>query len=298
MKLETLRLSINGPVASIVMARASTANAIDGRFVRELADVCARLGDEPAVRVATLTAEGESFCAGWAPEALAEAATTPGLLWGRHGGDPFGCLAALSVPVAAALNGDAFSAGPELALACDVRIAGQGARFAVRESELGLLPLAGGGQRLPRIVGRGRALAMILTGEVLDADAAYRAGLVSKVVPDSALTAEAEAIALSIARRGPIALRYAKEAVAPGLSWKSAVPSLKASSESAASRTAADEADLGRSAMQIILEPDEAWSIMTLVVSQVLDQVDLSEEGRAALRRWRRGPNEGASPTP
>jgi len=199
------------------MARASTANAIDGRFVRELVDVCARLADEPGVRVATLTAEGEAFCAGWASEALAEAAATPGLLWGRQGGDPFGCLATLSMPVIAAINGDAFSAGLELALACDVRIAGQRARFALPETELGLLPLAGGGQRLPRIVGRGRALAMILTGEVLDADAAYRAGLVSKVVPDGALAAEAEAIAVSIARRGPIALRYAKEAVARGL---------------------------------------------------------------------------------
>ncbi len=116
-----------------------------------------------------------------------------------------------------AVQGDALSAGLELALACDVRIAAAGARFGFPETGMGVVPMGGGTQRLARLVGRGKALEMILTAEPIDAEAALAAGLVSAVVPGDRLAAEAEAVALRIAERGPIAVRYAKEAISRGL---------------------------------------------------------------------------------
>ncbi len=211
MKLETLKLSVEAAVARIVLARPAHTNVVDARLVRELADSCAALGEDTDVRVVTLTADGRDFGAGWSAEVLAgdEGPTVPA--------DPFGCLQALALPVVCGVQGRVESAGLELALACDFRVAAAGARFAMPETASGLLPLAGGTQRLPRLVGRGRALAMLLAGEELDADGAYRAGLVARVVPDDRLSDEVQAIALRIAERGPVAERYAKEAVHRGL---------------------------------------------------------------------------------
>jgi enoyl-CoA hydratase len=104
-----------------------------------------------------------------------------------------------------------------MALACDVRVAGESARFGFPETTLGLIPFAGGTQRLPRIVGRAKALQMVLLNEVIDAAEALRCGLVSRVVPDGSLDAEALALAERIAARGPLAVRYAKEAVLRGM---------------------------------------------------------------------------------
>jgi enoyl-CoA hydratase len=120
-------------------------------------------------------------------------------------------------PVICALNGDATSAGLELALACDVRLAAQGARFTLPETAQGLIPMAGGTQRLARLVGRAHALRLLLLAEPIDAEEALRIGLVSAVFPPDNLIAEAEALAGRMASRGPIALRYAKEAVRRGL---------------------------------------------------------------------------------
>jgi len=117
----------------------------------------------------------------------------------------------------AVVQGGTISAGLELALAADLRVCGEDARFALPDVEEGRLPLAGGSQRLPRIVGRSRAAAMLLLAEELDAPGALQAGLVSRVFPRNTLGAEAEALAQRIASRGPIALRYAKEAVHKGL---------------------------------------------------------------------------------
>jgi enoyl-CoA hydratase len=131
--------------------------------------------------------------------------------------DPFGCLAALAKPVVCAVNGEAASAGLELALACDIRIAAEAARFSLPELSMGLLPMAGGLPRLARLVGRGKALELALTGDEIDAAEALRIALVSAVVPADRLAAEADAIAGRIAERGPIATTYAKEAVSRGI---------------------------------------------------------------------------------
>jgi enoyl-CoA hydratase len=204
-------------VARLVLAGAGSDNAIDAAVVRELRSACAAVGDD--VRAVLVTAEGDVFSRGWDWDALLGETTDPVAALRNHGipPDPFGCLADLPQPVVCAINGDATGAGLELALACDLRVAAEGVVFALPEVSMGLLPLAGGTQRLPRLVGRGKALEMILTGEPIDAQEALRVGLVSAVVPRDRLRAEAEAIASRIAERGPLAVRYAKEAVSRGL---------------------------------------------------------------------------------
>jgi enoyl-CoA hydratase len=206
-------------IARLTLCRPDRENAIDAAVVRDLGYACESISSREDLRVVLLTADGGTFSRGWDWEAVA----------GESGGivapmreqgvppDPFGCLAALPQPVVCAVNGDASGAGLEMALACDVRVAAEGARFSLPEVSRGLLPLAGGTQRLPRLIGRGKALEMILTGEPIDAQEALRIGLVTGVFPRERLMAEAEAIASRIAERGPLAVRYAKEAVARGL---------------------------------------------------------------------------------
>ncbi len=208
-------LQIDGRVARLTLLR----NRIDGRIVRELAKACYAVEADEGVRVVLLKAAGSAFCEGWDWEAFA--AAEGGLLEGvraQHiGTDPFRSLAELPRPVVCAINGDAAGAGLELALACDVRIAAEDARLSLPEVSMGLLPLGGGIQRLARLVGRGRALEMLLTGEPVGAAGALAMGLVSVVAPCSRLTAEAEAVAARISERGPLAVRLAKEAVARGI---------------------------------------------------------------------------------
>lgn len=219
MTYQTLVLERSRPVAHLRLHRPERGNLIDGQTVRELATACQELSDDDAVRAVIVTGEGDAFCRGWDLSSLEPERDSP-LAWARDQGllgDPFGCLARLSRPVIAAVNGDALSAGLELALACDIRLADEEARFACPETAHGVIPWAGGTQRLPRIVGRGEALKMILTGEPVDAEEALRIGLVSRVAPRARLLAEAEALAGRIADRGPIAVRYAKEAISRGL---------------------------------------------------------------------------------
>ena len=217
MSQPTVSFESRGPIARVRLSRPERGNAIDGAMVRDIRGVCGAVLED--VRVVVLTAEGDVFSRGWDWEALLGEMTDPVAVLRSQGipPDAFGCLAELPQPVVCAINGDAIGAGLELALACDVRIAAEGARFSLPEVSLGLLPLAGGTQRLPRLVGRGKALEMILTGEPVTADEALRIGLVSAVVEPDRLGAEAEAIGSRIAERGPLAVRYAKEAIAHGI---------------------------------------------------------------------------------
>jgi enoyl-CoA hydratase len=209
MDFRTLRLQIEGPVARITLSRPDDANRVDARTLRELEAACEAIAAADAVCVTLLAAAGPDFCAGWASDAAASRNQSTAL-------DPFGPLAALPAPVVVAVQGAALSAGLELALACDVRIAADDARFGLPEVAQGTLPLAGGSQRLPRVVGRAVATSMLLLGDELDAQTAYRAGLVSRVFPAQQLSSEAEALVQRIAAHGPLALRYAKEAVHHG----------------------------------------------------------------------------------
>ncbi len=188
-----------------------------GRFDRDaLSELIAAAeqvgGDTAEVYAVVVSSMGSGFAAGWSEAALGEPVVS-GL---TPVGAAFDAVAAIPQPVVAAVSGAVESAGLELALACDIRIAGESARFAMPETELGMVPRGGGTQRLPRAIGRAQALRLLLTGESIDAAEALRIGLVSSVVADAELKAAVGALARTIASRGPIATRLAKEAVHRG----------------------------------------------------------------------------------
>jgi enoyl-CoA hydratase len=218
----SLILEKRGRIAHLTLARPERGNLIDGEMVRALRSHCDAIREDQDVRVVVLAGTGGVFSSGWdwaalagesaSGEELLEAARLHGLLE-----DPFGCLAELPKAVICAIGGDALGGGLALALACDIRIAAEGARLALPETQMGLLPMGGAMQRLVRLAGRGRALQMVLTAEPLTADEALRAGLVSGVAPRDRLPADAEALAQRIAEMGPLAVQYAKEAVLRGI---------------------------------------------------------------------------------
>jgi enoyl-CoA hydratase len=215
-------LEKSGPVARLTLSRPDRDNALDGTALSELAAACDDVGADDEVRVLVLAAEGACFSRGWDREAIAgEGASGARLLEAMRSqgvlDDPFGCLARLSRPVVCALNGDALGAGLALSLACDVRVAAEDARMGLPDDGMGPLPAAGATQRLTRLVGRGKALEMLLTGALVDAQEALRAGLVTAVSPPGKALDSAEEIARRIADRGPLAVRFAKEAVSHGI---------------------------------------------------------------------------------
>jgi enoyl-CoA hydratase len=203
---ESIRIEKDGPVARLTLLR----ETIDLAVLGELRTACESLASDEDVRVVVLASEGDDFCLGWDGSLLA--GEGPGV-----GVDPFGCLAEMPRPVVCAVQGRALSAGLELALACDGRVAEEGASLGLPEVGQGRLPMGGGTQRLPRLVGRGKALEMILSGEPIDAAEALRAGLVSRVAAKGKALEAANEVAGRIAERGPLAVRYAKEAVSRGL---------------------------------------------------------------------------------
>jgi enoyl-CoA hydratase/carnithine racemase len=215
----SISIDRKGAIAYLTLVRAERGNAIDAEFIARLWDGCEVLAEDPELRCVVLTAEGEVFSRGWDWESLSEDGTDPLEEAGVAGmlDDPFGCLAELPKPVVCAINGDAVGGGLALALACDVRVAAEGARFSLPEASMGLVPMGGATQRLARLVGRGKATEMVLSGEAIDAAEALRCGLVGSVAARADVVAEADRIAGRIAERGPLAVQYAKEAVSRGI---------------------------------------------------------------------------------
>jgi len=164
------------------------------------------------MRVAVVAGSGPVFATGWGEDVGGGQGNVP-----VDGPAAFGGLARLPIPTICAINGDCFSAGLEVALACDLRIAAGGARFGFPEIAQGLIPRGGGTQRLPRAVGRSWAAWLLLTGETIDAQKALAIGLVNRVVPAAALEDEANALAKRIAGQAPLAVRFAKEAALAAL---------------------------------------------------------------------------------
>ncbi|MEO8458524.1 MAG: enoyl-CoA hydratase/isomerase family protein [Chloroflexota bacterium] len=212
----TVTFERRGPAGWITLRRP----LIDGATLSALCDACESASSDAEVRAIVVCGEGDVFSTGWdfasfageSPDALLESLRAAGVL-----GDPFGCFAESPKPVIAAVNGDAMGGGLALALAADIRIASDGARSGLPEADAGMLPLGGAIARLTRLVGRGKALEMVLTGKLIDAAEALRIGLVGEVVARGELEARAQAVAERLAKRGPIALQYAKEAVVRGL---------------------------------------------------------------------------------
>lgn len=205
------------PVATVALARPEAANQVDFGLAAELRDVCREVGEDEGIQVVVLTASGSAFSVGRAapPAELADGPAGRRLEWLRQL-QVASSIAALQVPVIVALNGDALDHGLELALAGDLRIAAGHARLGLTDLANGSFPWDGGTQRLPRLVGPGWARDMILTSRTIDASQALSLGLVNRVVEGGQLAAEARALADSIVAGGPIAARYAKEAVLKG----------------------------------------------------------------------------------
>ncbi len=205
-------------IAYVTLNRPEVLNARNRRMREELIDAVTAIRADPEVRVVILTGAGErSFSAG---RDLKEAAQEKvGVVAARQAKMEIGdteMIARLNKPVIAAINGFALGGGCEMALACDIRVAVEGAKVGLPEVSRGMIPGSGGTQRLSRVVGLGKALELILTGSVIDAEEACRIGLVNKVVPRDGLMAAAEEYAQAIATKAPVAVVLAKEAVREG----------------------------------------------------------------------------------
>lgn len=207
----------DGAIVTLVINRPDKHNALSVGVRRALVDALAMCSADPEVRVIIITGAGEkSFVAG---ADIAEFATrTPvDQFRAMRAPSPLEAIERLPQPVIAAINGYCLGGGLELAMACDFRIASDRARFGQPEINLGIIPGGGGTQRLPRLIGLGHAMRMILTGEPIDAAEALRVGLVQEVVAGDALMARANEVALTIARKSPVALAAAKEATRAAL---------------------------------------------------------------------------------
>lgn len=212
-----LKLERQDEIATLMVQRPEKLNALNAELIAELDRAFRHLAEDPEVRGIILTGAGEkAFVAGADIAELARMDPLSGIRTSRQGQDAFRFLERLSKPVIAAVNGFALGGGLELALACHLRLASENARFGLPEVKLGIIPGYGGTIRLPRLVGRGRALELMLTGEMIGAEEAYRIGLVNRVVPQAELLETAQALMKKIAANGPIAVALALESVDHG----------------------------------------------------------------------------------
>lgn len=218
MSYENLLLEKRDQIAFVTVNRPKVMNALNEKTVAEL-DACFNgLQNDAEVRVIILTGAGEkAFIAGADINELAGYSPKQAMECALRGQAVFSRIENLGKPTIAAVNGFALGGGCELALSCTMRIASQNAKLGQPEVKLGIIPGYGGSQRLPRLIGKGMALQMILTGDPLGAEDALRWGLVNQVVASDQLLATAEAIAKKIIANGPLAVQYSIEAVNRGL---------------------------------------------------------------------------------
>ncbi len=217
MTYETLRYEAADGVATVTLNRPEVHNAMNAAMRRELTACFTALATDDAVRAVVVAGAGDrAFSAGADIREFVEPEPPTVFREQRRRLDFRRAMDACPQPLIAAIRGWALGGGLELALACDIRIAGDDARLGLPEVTLGIIP-GGGAQRLPRLIGRGKALELILTGARIGAEDARRLGLVERVVPAADVLREAHALARSIAERAPLAVRYAKEAVVKGL---------------------------------------------------------------------------------
>src|SRR5437879_12196004 len=218
MTYQTLLFEVRDGVAVLTSNRPDKRNARNGQVMAELADVAERLATDDDIRGAILTGAGpKAFVAGADIGDLAQQGPFDGKARALRGQAVLRRLETCGKPVIAAVNGFALGGGCELAMACHLRIEREDAQFGQPEVKLGIAPGYGGTQRLPRLVGKGNALRLILTGDMIDAQEAYRIGLVNQVVPAGDLLAAAEKTLRGLVAMGPLAGRVALEAVDQGL---------------------------------------------------------------------------------
>jgi len=218
MAFDNLLFDRDDAVATLTINRPAVLNALNGSTLDDLAQAMQALRDDTAVRAVILTGAGtRAFAAGADIRELAGMTPASARELALRGQATFDLIESLGKPVVAAINGFAFGGGCELAMACTIRVAADSARLGQPEINLGLMPGYGGTQRLPRLVGKGVALHLILTGGMIGAQEAYRIGLVNEVVSGAELVGRAEAILKKIAANAPLSVKYALQAVNNGV---------------------------------------------------------------------------------
>jgi enoyl-CoA hydratase len=218
MAFDNLLLERDGAVAIVTINRPKVLNALNSQTIDELRRAILELKGDEAVRAIVLTGAGEkSFVAGADINELAVQTPVTGREHALTGQHVFDLIENIGKPVIAAINGFALGGGCELAMACTLRLAADTAKLGQPEIALGLLPGYGGTQRLPRLVGKGKAMEMILTGVQITADEAQRIGLVNRVVPAADLMGAAKDLAAQLAKSAPIAMRYIINAINKGV---------------------------------------------------------------------------------
>ncbi len=218
MDLNNIHLEKRSPLAVVTLHRPNALNALNAETLGELGRVFEEVAQDGSVRVVLLTgAGGRAFAAGADIRELAVLPAEEGRPFALRGQSVFRRIETLGKPVIACIQGFALGGGCELAMACSFRIAAEDARLGQPEVKLGVIAGYGGTQRLPRLVGRGAALKLLLTGAIIDAREALRIGLVDEVVPAAELMSRAEALANEIAANGPLAIAETLHAVDEGL---------------------------------------------------------------------------------
>jgi enoyl-CoA hydratase len=202
------------PLAVITINRPASMNALSNALTEEFDQAFDLVEQDKSIRALIITGSGEkAFMAGADIRELEERDFVLGRSQTKRRQEVFNRLAEMNIPVIAAINGFALGAGLELAIACTLRIASEHARLGSPEVNLGIIPGDGATQRLPRLVGFGRAMEMVLTGDFVDAAKAERMGLVNQVVPQDELMESARKLATKLAQKAPLAIQCAKEAV-------------------------------------------------------------------------------------
>jgi enoyl-CoA hydratase len=218
MPFTTLLFDLAGGIARVTINRPDKLNALNGTVIAELDEAVERIRTESAIQAVLLTGAGtKAFVAGADIGEIGGQGAIEGQARALAGQRMMRRLEQCGKPVVAAVNGFALGGGCELAMACHLRVASEGARFGQPEVKLGIGPGYGGTVRLPRLVGRGRALELLLTGAMIDAQEAWRIGLVNRVVPADQLLAESERMLRTILENGPLAIRACLELVDAGL---------------------------------------------------------------------------------
>ena len=213
MSEEPILVEIKEGVCWITLNRPDKLNSIDSKTMKRLLETIDEVEDDPNVRCVVIKGSGRAFSAGADVDELMKLTPEEAEELSRKGHETMMKISSMPKPVIAAINGYALGGGCELASACDIRIASEKAKFGQPEIKLGIIPGWGGTQLLTRLIGVGRAMELILTGRIIDAEEAYRIGLVNKVVPHDRLEEEVSELAKTLASGAPIAMAEAKRLV-------------------------------------------------------------------------------------
>jgi enoyl-CoA hydratase len=216
MEYQILKTAVSDGIATITVSRPQALNALNSRFFQEMDGLLEELGRRDDVKALIITGEGKAFAAGADIAEMVQKTHSEGQEFSRAGQKTFRSLELFAKPVIAAVNGFALGGGAELAMACDIRVASSKAKFGQPEVNLGVIPGYGATQRLPRLVGLGNALYLLMTGEMIGAEEALRIGLVQKVVEPDLLLPAATELAKVIASKGPQAVRLVKQVARRG----------------------------------------------------------------------------------